>query len=71
VKSEVRAGALAAMRLMPSLERRIGLVRRRDKPRTPALEAFIAALEDLRRALEPPERGAPRAWRPDAAEPRR
>ena len=52
VKSEVREGALTAIRLTPPLERQIGLVRRRDKPRTPALDAFIAALDDLRRSLE-------------------
>ncbi len=52
VKSEVRAGTLTAMRLTPSLERQLGLVRRRDKPRTPALDAFVGALEDLRRSLE-------------------
>ena len=52
VKSEVRRGTLTAMRLTPSLERQIGLVRRRDKPSTPALDAFVAALEDLRRSLE-------------------
>jgi DNA-binding transcriptional LysR family regulator len=52
VKSEVRAGTLRAIRLTPPLERQIGLVRRRDKPRTPALDAFAAALEDLRRSLE-------------------
>ncbi|HEX9821519.1 MAG TPA: LysR substrate-binding domain-containing protein [Methylomirabilota bacterium] len=52
VKSEVRAGTLAAIRLTPPLERQIGLVRRRDKPRTPALDAFGAALDDLRRSLE-------------------
>jgi DNA-binding transcriptional LysR family regulator len=52
VKSEVREGTLRAIRLTPSLERQIGLVRRRDKPRTPALEAFVAGLEDLRRSLE-------------------
>jgi DNA-binding transcriptional LysR family regulator len=52
VKSEVRAGELTAIRLTPSLERQIGVVRRRDKPRTPALDAFVAALDDLRRSLE-------------------
>jgi len=59
VKSEVRAGTLRAIRLTPPLERQIGLVRRRDKPRTPALDAFAAALEDLRRSLETrrPRRG--------------
>ncbi|HET7341736.1 MAG TPA: LysR substrate-binding domain-containing protein [Methylomirabilota bacterium] len=51
VKREVRDGLLTAIRLTPPLERQIGLVRRRDKPRTPALDAFVAALEDLRRTL--------------------
>jgi DNA-binding transcriptional LysR family regulator len=59
VKSEVRAGALTAMRLTPPLERQLGLVRRRDKPRTPPLDAFVAALEDLRRALETRRATAP------------
>jgi DNA-binding transcriptional LysR family regulator len=59
VKTEVRARALTAMRLTPPLERQIGLVRRRDKPPTPALDAFAAALEDLRRALAPRRRDAP------------
>jgi len=58
VKSEVRAGTLTAMRLTPALERQIGLVRRRDKPNTPALDAFVAALEDLRRSLETRRRRA-------------
>jgi DNA-binding transcriptional LysR family regulator len=52
VKSEVRAGTLTAIRLVPSLERQLGLVRRRDKPRAPAFDAFVAALEDLRRSLQ-------------------
>jgi DNA-binding transcriptional LysR family regulator len=59
VKSEVRARALTAMRLTPPLERQLGLVRRRDKPRTPPLDAFVAALEDLRRALETRRATAP------------
>lgn len=59
VKSEVRARALTAIRLTPPLERQIGLVRRRDKPRTPALDAFVAALEELRRSLEPRPRTIP------------
>jgi DNA-binding transcriptional LysR family regulator len=52
VKSEVRARELTAIRLTPPLERQLGLVRRRDKPHTPALDAFVAGLEDLRRSLE-------------------
>jgi DNA-binding transcriptional LysR family regulator len=52
VASEVRARTLTAIHLAPPLERQIGLVRRRDKPKTPALDAFVAALDDLRRSLE-------------------
>jgi DNA-binding transcriptional LysR family regulator len=52
VKSEVRAGTLTAIRLVPPLERQMGLVRRRDKPNTPALTAFLAALDELRRSLQ-------------------
>ena len=58
VRSEVRARTLTAMRLVPSLQRQIGLVRRRDKPRTPALDAFVAGLEELRRSLETRQAGA-------------
>jgi DNA-binding transcriptional LysR family regulator len=62
VAAEVRQRVLTAVRLTPPLERQIGLVRRRDKPKTPALDAFVAALEDLRRTLETrrPGRGRPR-----------
>ena len=52
VETEVRQRVLTAIRLTPPLERQIGLVRRRDKPKTPALDAFVAALDDLRRTLE-------------------
>ena len=52
VKDEVRQGVLTAIRLTPPLERQIGLVRRRDKPKTPALDAFVAGLDDLRHTLE-------------------
>jgi len=58
VRSEVRARSLRAMQLVPSLQRQIGLVRRRDKPRTPALDAFVAGLEELRRSLETRQAGA-------------
>src|SRR5204862_7221941 len=52
VKQEVREGTLTAIRLTPPLERQIGLVRRKDKPKAPALDAFVAALDELRRTLE-------------------
>jgi DNA-binding transcriptional LysR family regulator len=51
VKADVRARLLAAIRLEPALVRKIGIVRRRDKPATPALAAFHAGLEQLRVSL--------------------
>jgi len=54
VKAEVRARLLRSVALDPPLFRHIGLVRRRDKPETPALAAFLGVLEDLRVRLAPP-----------------
>lgn len=53
-KAEVRAGRLAAARLSPALVREIGIVLRRDRPRTPVLDAFLGTLEVLRRSLRSP-----------------
>ena len=50
-KADVRARRLAAVRLDPPLFRQIGIVLRRDKPRTPVLAAFLATLDALRRSL--------------------
>ncbi len=47
VQAEVRAGALRAFPLDPPLERRLGVVWRRDKPETPALAVVRQALADL------------------------
>jgi DNA-binding transcriptional LysR family regulator len=47
VQDEVRAGALTTRPLSPALVRRLGLVRRRDKPETPALRVFLAAVDGL------------------------
>jgi DNA-binding transcriptional LysR family regulator len=47
VRAEVRAGRLVALPLDPPLSRRLGLVRRRDKPESPALRVLMAALERL------------------------
>ncbi|MGH7386440.1 MAG: LysR substrate-binding domain-containing protein, partial [Candidatus Rokuibacteriota bacterium] len=47
VRDEVRAGALSTRPLTPALARRLGLVRRRDKPETPALRMFLAAVAGL------------------------
>jgi DNA-binding transcriptional LysR family regulator len=53
VKSEARAGRLAAIPLAPPLARELGVVRRRDKTASPALAALLAALEAARaRAAE-------------------
>lgn len=51
VRDDVRAGRLVARKLDPPLFRQIGIARRRDKPLTPALEAFLAGLDALRRGL--------------------
>lgn len=50
-KAEVRQRKLAAVRLDPPLFRQIGVILRKDKPRTPVLDAFLATLGDLRRSL--------------------
>ena len=47
VRDEVRSGALSMRPLAPALGRRLGLVRRRDKPETPALRVFLAAVTGL------------------------
>ena len=47
VRDEVRSGALSSRPLAPPLVRRLGLVRRRDKPETPALSMFRSAVESL------------------------
>jgi DNA-binding transcriptional LysR family regulator len=52
VEAEARARQLYTIPLVPPLVRNIGVARRRDKPMTPALQAFLAALDDLRAALE-------------------
>jgi DNA-binding transcriptional LysR family regulator len=51
VRDDVRAGRLVARKLDPPFSRPIGIARRRDKPLTPALAAFLDGLESLRRGL--------------------
>ena len=53
VRAEVRAGTLAAIPLEPALLRRLGIVRRRDKPESPALEVVVSALQTLGNARVP------------------
>lgn len=50
--AEAKAGKLSAARLDPPLYREIGVILRRDKPRTPALTAFLTTLDGLRRSLD-------------------
>jgi DNA-binding transcriptional LysR family regulator len=45
VRDEVRRGSLRALRLSPLLHRRLGIVTRRDKPASPALDAVLSALQ--------------------------
>jgi DNA-binding transcriptional LysR family regulator len=51
-KADVRARRLSAVKLAPPLFRQIGIVLRRDKPKTPVLDAFLGTLDDLRRSLD-------------------
>jgi len=48
VRAEARARSVLVRPLRPRLHRGIGLVRRRDKPASPALDVVVGALEGLR-----------------------
>ena len=48
VKAEVRAGTLAAIALDPALSRHLGIVSRRDKPESPAVQVLLSGLRTLR-----------------------
>jgi DNA-binding transcriptional LysR family regulator len=45
VRAEVRAGTLRAIHLSPPLVRRLGIIKRRDKPENPALRTLLRAFE--------------------------
>jgi len=45
VKAEVKAGTLRAIPLDPPLRRPIGILLKRNRPRTPALREFLALLQ--------------------------
>jgi DNA-binding transcriptional LysR family regulator len=47
VTDEVKAGTLVAIRLRPPLARSLGVIRRRDKPESPALRVVLGALSEL------------------------
>jgi DNA-binding transcriptional LysR family regulator len=68
VREEVRAGRLRTRQLAPALVRRLGVVRRRDKPETPALRTLLATLAGLSesrgRARSPADGAAARSARP-------
>jgi DNA-binding transcriptional LysR family regulator len=49
-RNEARDGSLVVLRLDPPLARRLGVVRRRDKPIGPALEVFLGALDEFFRS---------------------
>jgi DNA-binding transcriptional LysR family regulator len=51
IRAEVRGGRLRALPLTPALSRQLGVVRRRDKPSSPAMEVFLEAVEQRRVAL--------------------
>ncbi len=44
VADDVRRGELVAIALRPALSRRLGVIRRRDKPATPALDAVLQSV---------------------------
>jgi len=48
VRAEVRAGILRVFQLSPPLVRRLGIIKRRDKPDNPALRTLLRALEQPR-----------------------
>ena len=45
VRAEAREGELRVIPLSPPLVRRLGIIKRRDKPENPALAALLRALE--------------------------
>jgi DNA-binding transcriptional LysR family regulator len=45
VRTEVREGELRVIPLSPPLVRRLGIIKRRDKPENPALRTLLRALE--------------------------
>ena len=47
VKAEVRVRTLTAIALEPALARRLGIVSRRDKPESPALQVLLSQLRSL------------------------
>jgi DNA-binding transcriptional LysR family regulator len=61
VKQEAASGELAVLMPEPKLARTLGLIRRRDKPVTPALASVLAVLEAFaRKSGVAPQSGSPR-----------
>ena len=53
VRSEREAGSLKAVSLNPPLRRPIGILLKRNRPRTPALREFLALLQSARAKFDP------------------
>lgn len=53
VRSEVEAKTLKAIPLNPPLRRPIGILLKRNRPRTPALREFLALLQKVRAKIDP------------------
>lgn len=53
VRSEVESGSLKAIPLDPVLRRPIGILFKRNRPRTPAVREFLALLEKMRVKIDP------------------
>jgi DNA-binding transcriptional LysR family regulator len=49
VKAEVKDRTLVAVPLSPPLWRRLGIIKRRDKPESPALRELLSTIATLRR----------------------
>ncbi len=53
VRSEVESGTLKAIPLTPTLRRPIGILFKRNRPRTPAVREFLKLLQKMRPKLDP------------------
>lgn len=53
VRSEVESGSLKAIPLTPALRRPIGILFKRNRPRTPAVREFLDLLRKMREKIDP------------------
>ncbi|HWL51472.1 MAG TPA: LysR family transcriptional regulator [Chthoniobacteraceae bacterium] len=68
VRSEVEGGTLKAVSLDPPLRRPIGILLKRNRPRTPAVREFLALLHHVTAKINPSRAAVP-ASSSDGAEP--